>query len=350
MKTISTIEDIARKTGVSITTVSRVLNKVSKKYRISERTQELVLRAAKELKYRPNQLARGLRLKKTHTLGLIVPDIANPFFAAITDTIQAAAHKRGYTLIVCNTNDTLEFEIEQIQVLLSKGVDGMIILPVGQTSDHLKRIKRESIPFILVDRSFENLSASSVVVDNFRGAYEAVSHLLESGHKRIGLIEGIPNAFTTMERRRGYLAALREYDVSPDSSLMRGKSFRRETGYVETKALLQLAQPPSAIFATNDLITLGVLEAIYEKGWSIPQDISVVAFDEIDFNDFLRCPLTVVAQPKERLGEVAVEMLMEEMEKKVESPRHTVLSPTLVKRMSVRSLKEPAQRLASAGA
>ena len=340
MRRNTTIEDIARRAGFSVTTVSRVLNNVSKKYRISEKTQNLILRTSKSLHYRPNQLARSLRLRKTHTLGLIVPDIANPFFAAITDTIQMAARKLGYSLVVCNTDDTLDLEVEQTNLLLSKGVDGLIILPVGQQSEHLRKIRREKIPFVLVDRTFDALHVPSVVVNNSLGAHQAVKHLLDRGHRRIGIIEGIPNTYTTIERRKGYISALKEVGIKPDPQLMRGSSFRRETGYTETKNLLALEEPPTAIFATNDLITMGVLEAIYEKGLSIPQDISMVAFDEIDFNDFLRCPLTVIAQPKERLGEIAVEMLMDEMKQPVRPVRQTVLPPMLVEGSSVRTLHQ----------
>jgi LacI family transcriptional regulator len=341
----ATIEDIAVKANVSVSTVSRVLNNVAGKYRISRDTQKLVLKTAKELKYQPNQLARGLRLKKTHTIGLIVPDISNPFFACITDTIQSAAHRVGYSIVVCNTDDKLELEVEHTQLLVSKGVDGLIVLPVGQGSDHFRRLRKENIPFVLVDRYFEDLDAHSVLIDNFKGSYEAVEHLISRGHVRIGLIEGLPGASTTRGRRAGYLAALASHGIPLDESLLRGQSFRKETGYTETKALLRTDNPPTAIFATNDLITLGALEAIYEKGLNIPEDVSLVAFDEIDFNPFLRCPLTTVIQPREEMGEMAVKILVESMAQKEQKVfRQIVLPPRLGEGRSVRFL-EHAQSL-----
>lgn len=338
----TTLHDIAKKSGVSVSTVSRILNKKSTKYRINSQTEKLVQQAAKDLDYRPNQLARGLRLKKTHTIGLIVPDISNPFFAYVTREIQNVAHKLGYSLIVCDTNENLEMEIEHISLLHSKGIDGLLVMPVGQKYSHLESLVKENFPLVLIDRCFESLRTNSVVLDNYRAAFDATEHLLNYGHTRIAIIQGLPNTFTTNGRLSGYQAAFVKHGVVIDERLMVGRDFRKENGYIETKLLLKMPDPPTAIFATSDLITLGALQAIFEEGLHIPQDISLVAFDDTDYAQYLRCPLTAVAQPKEMMGEIAVKLLIENMkgQEKKEAKR-IVLTPKLVIRDSVFRIQKP---------
>jgi LacI family transcriptional regulator len=328
-----TINDIASKANVSVSTVSRVLSKQVKKYRISKDTEQLVLKAAKELNYRPNHIARGLRLKKTQTIGLIVPDISNPFFAYVTRMIQTFAYGVGYSLIVCNTDENLKTEIEQIELLRSKGVDGFIIMPVGVKYDHLAELLYDNIPLVLLDRCFDELQTNSVIVNDYKGAFEAIEHLLDYGHRRIAIIQGLPNTYTNSARLKGYKDALAKYNISLDENLIVGNDFRKENGYIETKILLKLENPPTAIFTTSDLITLGALQAISEEGYKIPDDISIVAFDDTDFAPFLSAPLTAVSQPKELMGEVAVKLLIEDMNSKGQKEKkRIVLEPKLIVR------------------
>ena len=335
----ATIEDIAKRSGFSVSTVSRVLNKKASKHRISDKTQQLILKVAEELKYRPNQLARSLRLKRTHTIGLVVPDISNPFFAYVTRSVQTSVYRIGYSLVVCDTDENLALEIEHTNLLLSKGVDGLIIMPVGQKCDHLRRVMKEGVPFVLVDRSFDDLDADAVIVDNYKGAYEAVEHLIFHGHRRIGIIQGLPNTSTSVRRLQGYKDALRKHGIPIVEDIIVGDSFRQENGYLETKVLLSMPDPPTAIFATSDLITLGVLEAINEEGLRIPDDISLVVFDDVDFGPFLKCPLTTVAQPKEIMGELAVKILIERIrDSRRKEGKRIVLKPTLVVRSSVKDI------------
>ncbi|MCI0691424.1 LacI family transcriptional regulator [candidate division KSB1 bacterium] len=332
----TTIHDIAQKAGISVSTVSRVLNNKTTKYRISRETEKIVLKAARELNYRPNQLARGLRLKKTQTIGLVAPDLSNPFFASIVKSIQSAAHKLGYSLVVCDTDENLELEIEHLNLLWSKGVDGLIVMPVGQKYQHLEQLLKEGVSLVLLDRGFDELKASSVLVDNFNGAFEAIEHLIGYGHVRIAIIQGLTNTYTNNGRVQGYKAALAKHGIPIDENLIVGRDFGKENGYIETKLLLKMNDPPTAIFACSDLITLGVLQALFEEGLSIPKDISLVAFDDIDFAPFLICPLTTVAQPKEVMGEIAVKLLAEQMkhQEKVEVKR-IVLKPKFLVRNSV---------------
>lgn len=338
----ATIHDIARKAGISVSTVSRVLNHKTAKYRISKGTEALVLKVAKELSYQPNQLARGLRLKKTHTIGLVAPDLSNPFFAYVIKSIQNIAHGLGYSLIVCDTDESLAVEIEHLHLLRSKGVDGLIIMPVGQKHHHLAALLAEGLPMVLLDRCFSELNADAVMVDNYSGALEATEHLIRHGHSRIAIIKGLAHTFTNNGRVQGYKDALIRHGLAVDESLIVGRDFGKENGYIETKLLLKMPSPPTAIFAASDLITLGALQAIFERGWRIPEDISLVAFDDMDFAPFLMSPLTAVAQPKEVMGEIAVKLLVQQFKEKGDrEANRIVLKPKLIVRDSVRLIAQP---------
>lgn len=336
-----TLKDIAKKSGLSVSIVSRVLNRQSEKYRISSDTTRKVLKTARELNYRPNQLARGLRLKKTHTLGLIAPDLSNPFFAAIIKSAQSVAHQFGYTLVVCDTDEDLQLEIEHVNMLHSKGVDGLIVLPVGQRSSHFDFLVKQSVPLVIVDRVLDHIVSNTVVVDNRSGAREAVEHLIAYGHRRIAIIQGLPGTYTSEGRVQGYLDAFAAHRIPVDDSLIVGKDFRKQSGYVETKLLLGRRNRPTAIFAAGDLITLGALEAIAEEGLEVPRDLSIVAFDDVESAEFFRCPITVVAQPKEMIGEVAVKLLIDQMKSPARhETRQIVLKPDLIIRESVAPVRQ----------
>lgn len=336
----ATLQDIAALTGFSKSTVSRVLNNKGEECRISARTREVVLKAAEKLNYRPNQLARGLRLKKTQTIGLIIPDISNPFFAYTTGMIQSFAFEEmGYSLIVCNTNEDLATEIEQVELLKSKGVDGFIIMPVGLDDTHISHLVQDGFAVVLLDRCFEDLEISSVVVDNYTGSYEAVEHIIQKGHRKIAIIQGLPNTSTNTARVKGYRDALTDYGISVNETYIVGRDFRQDNGYVETKALLERHDRPTAIFATSDLITLGALKAIQERNYEIPDDVSLACFDDVDFAPFLVSPLTVVHQPRTLMGKMAVQLLIEDIQSQSRNKKQKVVLPVeLIVRESVRKL------------
>ncbi|MCF7740155.1 MAG: LacI family transcriptional regulator [Candidatus Marinimicrobia bacterium] len=334
-----TLDDIAKKAGFSVSTVSRVLNGKAKRYRISDKTQEIVNKIAKDLNYQPNQLARGLRLKKTHTIGLVLPDISNPFFAHVARIIQTEIYEQGYIIIVCNTDENQEKEIEQVRLLRSKGVDGFLIMPVGLRYDHIEELLESDIPLVLLDRCFDALNTNSVIVDNYIGTYRAVEYLIQKGHRRIAIIQGLPRTSTNTKRLEGYEDALKKHDIAIDEKLIVGKDFREDNGYIESKFLLNLSNPPTAIFCTSDLITLGTLKAIHEEKLTIPNDISIISFDDFDFAPYLGTPLTAVSQPKQMMGKMAVKQLMEDINGNGDQEKnHIVLKPTLNIRQSVKTL------------
>lgn len=339
-----TLNDIAELSGVSVSTVSRVLNNKAAEYRISADTEEVILEAAEKLKYRPNQIARGLRLKRTNTLGVIAPDVSNPFFAYIIKRVQNIAHNLGYSILVCNTDENLDQEIEHANMLYRNRVDGLIAMPVGQDFRHYAEWLDKGRPVVLLDRCYDGIDTNKVMVDNYSGSYEAVAHILGFGHRRVAFIQGLPGTYTNTERLRGYRQALRDHGAELDDALVVGGDFREENGYLETKLLMTMKDRPTAIFATSDLITLGALKAIYEEGLNIPDDVSLVMFDDFDFAPYLKCPITAVRQPKELMGEMAVKLLVDELKGESTGGKRVVLKTSLVIRNSVAA---PSSRLAA---
>jgi LacI family transcriptional regulator len=341
-----TLKDIANRTGYSVSTISRVLNGVGENYRISPKTRLQIEKVAQELKYRPNQLARGLRTKKTQAIGLVIPDISNPFFAHVSRVIQVAMYEAGYILIVCNTDENQDTEIEQIQLLRSKGVDGIIIMPVGLESHHIKELMNSKIPVVLLDRSFKDISANLVLVDNYTGSRKAVEYLLKNGHRRIAIIQGLTNTSTNDMRVKGYMDAHQAHHIDVDENLIVGKDYRRENGYIETKYLLNLNKPPTAIYSTSDMITLGVLDAIFEEKLSIPDDISLVSFDDVDYAPYLISPLTAVHQPWQLMGEIAVKLLLKDIKSSGQMEKSRIeLKPVLNIRKSVKNFNTSSEKL-----
>lgn len=334
----STLKDIAIKTGVSVSTVSRVLHDNSNKYKISEETQEKVRQAAKELGYRINTLARGLRLQKTNEIGVIVPDIANPFFSAIIKSLAGELRKGGYNFIVYDTDEDITIERSAIKSLLEKRVDGLIIASVGQEFSHIQKIRDVHIPLVMIDRCFDTLDIDSVSVDNVKGSLFAVNHLIKEGHTRIAFIQGLPGTYANETRLQGYTQALNDAGIEIDKHLIVGDDFRSLNGYLETKHLLKLSPPPTAIYTAGDLIALGALEACRENGVRIPDDISLVTFDDPVFTSYLSPALTAIEQPITKMTEMAVAMLYRRMRNPEDERRKVLLEPKLNVRNSVARL------------
>jgi LacI family transcriptional regulator, galactose operon repressor len=331
-----TLKSIADQLKVSVTTVSRVLNGKSDTYRISKETKRRILNAAKELNYSPNQLARGLRLQKTHTIGYIIPDISNPFFSSIAKTVEKSARKFGYSIILCDSEENTEMEISLLQLMLNRKVDGLIISPVGIEVSHLIDLSKKKIPVVLLDRYFPDLDLPFVTSDNYQGAFEAVSTLFDYGHRRIACIQGLRRTSPNNDRVKGYLDAHRKNNIPIDQSLIVGDSFGEENGYIETKLLLKKKDIPTAIFAVSNLISLGSIRAITEEGLRIPDDISMISFDDQPYSRFLATPMTTVAQQSAQIGQIATKILIDQIESNSQiEPKGIFLPTSLIIRDSI---------------
>lgn len=333
-----TLKDIAEKTGVSVSTVSRVLHDNSQKYKISEETKAKVKQVAKDLGYRVNALARGLRQQKTCEVGIIVPDISNPFFSELIKSLAGELRKKGYNFIVYDSDEDITIERSAIKSLLEKRVDGLVIASVGQDFSHIQKIRDAKIPVVMVDRCFDELDVDSVSVDNVKGSLLAMNHLIKEGHRRIAFIQGLQGTYANETRLQGYNQALQDAEISIDEHLIVGDDFRSLNGYLETKLLLKLSNPPTAIFTAGDLIALGALEACKENSITIPDDLSLVTFDDPVFASYLSPSLSAVEQPVTKIAEMAIAMLYRRMKNPYDERRKVLLEPKLNVRGSVKRI------------
>jgi DNA-binding LacI/PurR family transcriptional regulator len=330
---MASLQEVAHRARVSIATVSRVLNKSDK---VVPETRATVEKALRDLGYRPSRVARRLRMKdgRAHLVGLIIPDIQNPFYAEIARGVEDAAYAAEYALLLCNSDENPDKEQFYLDVMRSESVDGIVLPPFEETDTAVADIIKTGMPVVCVDRSLSKVKTDLVEVDNYRGAFEAVSHLIEKGHRSIGLIEGRTQVSTSRERRRGYLDALNEAGISPRKDLMREGDFRQESGRVLATELLSLKKPPTALFAVNNLMTVGALNAVHERNLRVPQDVAIVGFDDLPWAEALDPPLTVVRQPAYEVGKQAMELLLKRI---MEPTRPTVtmrLLPQLIIRRS----------------
>jgi LacI family transcriptional regulator len=326
-----TLHDVARVAGVSIATVSATINQAAY---VSPALQERVRKAVAEVGYHPDAIARSLKTRTTKTLGLIISDISNPFFTSLIRGVEDAASARGYTLILCNTDERLEKERAYVHLLRSRRVDGVIMAPVGGAEDYVDFQTVVGAPVVFIDRRVP-ARADVVVVDNALGAREVVRYLLGLGHRRIGVITGLPKISTSEERLAGYQDTLREAGLHSDSALLKVGYSRLEGGYQAALELLALQDPPSAIFATNNLMAIGLMRAVAERGLHCPRDISVACFDDFEWASVFHPRLTTVAQPTYEMGSKAAELLLTRLnESSIAEPQTCVLTPTLVIRDS----------------
>lgn len=330
---MASLQDVAKRAKVSIATVSRVLNKSAK---VVPETRVTVERALRDLGYRPSRVARRLRMKdgRAHLVGLIIPDIQNPFYAEIARGVEDTAYSNDYALILCNSDEKLEKERFYLDVMRDESVDGVVLPPFSETDDAVIDLVNTGMPVVCVDRSLIKARTDLVEVDNYRGAFEAVSHLLDRGHKSIGLIEGRTQVSTSRERRRGYLDALSARGITVRKDLMVAGDFKQESGRVLTLALLDLKKPPTALFVGNNLMTVGALGALHQRKVRVPDDIAIVGFDDIPWAEALDPPPTVVRQPAYNVGVQAMELLLKRI---IDPTRPTVtvrLLPELVIRRS----------------
>jgi LacI family transcriptional regulator len=332
-----TLVTISQRTGFSISTVSRVLSGKAKKYRISEKTVKIVSEEAQRCNFTPSLLAKGLRTRKTNTIGLLVPGIENPYFANIASIVIEEAKKAGYTIVLVDTMDSEEDEREGILSLLSRSIDGIILVPCGQTPLYIEQIDQNGTPIVLIDRYFDHTTLSYVCTDNYHGGVDATNHLISNGHRDILCIQGIPYSMPSRERVRGYKDALSAAGFS-DKVRISGGDFSVRNGYLETKLALSSPHMPTAIFAMSNTIMLGAIKAIRESGLAIPDDISIVSFDNNVYLDYLNPAITRVGQPIGEIGTLAVKILTQRMEEGSDRKAQMQLPPKLVLGNSVKRI------------
>jgi LacI family transcriptional regulator len=336
-----TLQRIAEQSGVSVSTISRILSGQARRYRISKKTEAAVRALAKQVNFVPNQLARGLRLKKTLTVGLVIPDISNPFFAGIAQQVTLGTHKHGYSVILCDSEDSLELETQALALLQSRNIEGVVVCPVGQTSKHLAAFTGGGLPMVLVDRFFPDLPIAYVSSDNAGGARQAVELLIANGHRRIICLQGLRGTSPNEFRLRGYKQALEAHGIPVDESLIAGDSFTEESGYVETKLLLRRQTDATAILALSNLNALGALRALADENRKVPDDVSIISFDDTPYARFLSPPMTTIGQSFLEIGSIAVKLLFDQIQFPGRKSTGGILLPTTITaRQSVKKLEE----------
>ncbi len=315
---MSTIRDVAVRAGVSTTTVSHVINGTRK---VEPATAARVQSAVDELHYRPNAVARSMRRGRTHTVGIVIPDIANPFFGDLARSLEDHMFEAGYSAIICNSDGDQAKEARYLDVLLSKKVDGLLLIAASQPSEHLVHLVESGPPAIVIDRALGDLPVAHVLVENRRGGYLAGRHLLELGHRDIGVIAGPGGLGTSARRLEGFQDALDEAGVELADGRLYVGDFHTASGRTAMDSWLRRGLPPSAVFAENDLMAIGALSAAHAAGIDVPGGLSVVGFDGIAFGADVTPPLTTVAQSVNDVAAAAVELLFERLRDTATAPR-----------------------------
>ena len=331
---MTTIKDVAKAANVSITTVSRVINHKSEG--VSDETRDRIIKVMKDLKYQPNRIARGLVTKKTNTLGLILPDIANPFFPEIARGVEDTANIYGYNVILCNTDDRADKEELYINVLKEKCVDGIIFTSsAGPAAGHIQKLADFDMPFVLLDRYIDTGKLPGVYSDGFGGMYQMTSYLFKMGHRDIAYIGG-PEGRSAKKRYDGFEQAARAYGLILKKKLIEEGNYKISGGREAMSRLLKRGGGFTAVLCANDLTAVGAMETLKKKGYRIPEDISVAGFDDIQLAGYVEPKLTTVAQPCYEMGELSTRMLIKLIEGLALEKQEIILKPELVIRNSVK--------------
>jgi LacI family transcriptional regulator len=332
-----TIKDLAKKLDVAPSTVSRALRDHPD---ISEATKKRVVVAAAKYNYQPNQLAQSLQKKRSNTIGVIVPEIRHDFFSTVISGIEEVAYEFGYTIMVCQSNETLAREIINTQALVSNRVAGLLIAISSETTsyEHLSGVLRQGVPLVQFDRVVEELPTSKVVVDDYGAAYEAVVHLIESGYRRIGHLAGQEGIALNRRRYEGYRDAMRDNGLEVEKKFHLHGGYREEDGYKGAGKYLSLDELPEAILAINDPVAVGVFTRFKEAGVRIPDDVALVGFSDTPAAALIDPPLTTVYQPAFEIGRTAVTLLLKQLEAEGEFVPET---RTLETRLLVRGSSRP---------
>lgn len=333
----TSLNDIAQQLGVSKTLVSLVLNGKAKEQRISDEVCKKVIKLAKELNYKPNQIAKGLRTGKTHTIGLIIADIANPFFGKLGREIEKEAAKNGYRTIFCSSDENPENSQKQIELLQQGQVDGFIIAPPAGSENQILSLKRNKTPFVLIDRNFPDIDTNYIVVDNIQAAYDATDHLIKKGFRKIACVTLNVHLNNMNQRVLGYKQALIENNIPVDEELIKMMPFTHEKDDI-IEAVKQLepgnkSKVEAIFFATSKIGIMGI-ETLHTLGLHIPEDIAVVSFDDPDAYKISQPPVSAIAQPLQEIGSESVKVLLDLMHDKNVETRKIVLKAKFIPRKS----------------
>lgn len=278
-----------------------------------ERNRESIAQAISDLGFHVNEIARGLKTSRTMTVGVLIPDLENVFCTSIVAHIENTLQRAGYSSLICDYREDVALEREKLEFLAKKSVDGFIYMPLGNQEDIVARLLARSLPVILIDRPLPGLACDTVLVDNLNAAYGAIEHLINHGHRRIGIIAGPPGIYTAQERLKGYRRVHEDFDLPIADDLILEGDYSLESGYRLMGQLLQRADPPTAVFVTNYEMTLGAIMALNESPIRVPDELSIIGFDNQQLARIVKPALTIVVQPIQAIGEAAATLLMKRL-------------------------------------
>jgi LacI family transcriptional regulator len=327
----ATIYDIAKEAGVSIATVSKVING---KGRISSETRSAIFAIMERFDFQPSVIASALTGKRTFTLGLLVPDVSNPFFAEIARAIEDRGHQLGYSVVMCNTDNKDEKVERYISLLLQKSVDGIIIATGIEKKEILEQLLARGIPVVLIAREMPLVAVETVIVDDYAGGSMAANHLLQLGHTEIAILAESRKVSSSRERMRGFRQTMVDTGLTFNEKWLKICDYKVEDGKKNALELLQEAIRPSAIFSCNDLLAVGALQAAKELQISVPSELSIISFDNTILASVSNPPLTTIAQPMEQMGKLAVDMIVEDIKDDNRAKQRIVFCPELLIRES----------------
>lgn len=338
---MSTIRDVAKIAGVSTATVSRVINSPEK---VAPENRKRVFQAMGTCRYKYNALARGFATKRSNILGLIVPTIINPIFAESTRGVQDFSNEHGYQVILGNSDYEYEKEAKLIEVLRERRVEGLIITTTDLKGEALKNLLSDDFPFILLYSTMRRGPISVIGVDNFLGGYRATEHLIHLNHQRIAMLAGGFNfSDRSFHRWHGYRRCLNDHDIAYDPDLVLQTEYTLSKGREGIKFLLSLKYPPTAVFCSNDFLALGAIEGTRELGFNLPEDLSIVGFDDMEISSFVTPRLTTIKQPAYDMGTLGVEVLLNQIQRGAYKPVHRMLETQLIIRESTTFAPAPSR-------
>lgn len=306
---MSTIKDVAKYTGLSIATISKYIN--GGNVLVENRT--IIQEAIEKLNYTRNEMARGLKTNKTMTIGILIPSLENIFFTTIVSMIEDQLLEEGYSTIICDFREDVDLEKKKLEFLVNKKVDGIIMVSYGADDGYIQELLDKEIPVVLLDRMIKGLDCDCVLADNLNASYQAVEALITRKHKRIGIICGPETTYTSEERYKGYLRVHDDYDIEIDDGLLFNSDYTVEGGYEAITELWNMGKRPTAVMVTNYEMTIGAIMAINDLGIIVPDDLSIIGFDNIQMSKVVRPPLSIVEQPMKEIGNTAAKLLVKRL-------------------------------------
>jgi LacI family transcriptional regulator len=302
----ATLKEVAKQAGVSTATVSNVLN--ATKY-VSDEVKEQVNSVMKALNYQPNSIAKSLRIQKSRIIGLLIPEIDNPFYSSVVRGIENELAANNYNVLLCITDSSVEKEREYLEGLIGKRIDGLIVSSAGNTGDYFLSLESAGVPIVFLNRCPPSMNCDVIMTNNTRGAYSATEHLITHGYRKIGIITGPPSISTGKDRITGFRRALEDYGIAELESLVKEGLFDYQSGYEKMKELMEQELKPEAVFISNNSMTLGGYKYLKEKGIRIPEEVAVIAFDDPEWAELVNPPLTSVRQQTYELGIQAAKLM-----------------------------------------